>query len=108
MIERHKLVPVGDPLIQRGNPDYSDPGDACFVIEGKHYCPAANIMVGSSRGFVRVLQQGYDRGLYFSLTPMGARAVAKTLITAADRVDEQIAEAAAQLAATLAKKGQPE
>lgn len=98
MIERQRLVPVGDPLIQRGNPDYSDPGDACFVIEGKHYCPAVCIMTGSSRGFVRVMQHGSGSGLYFSLTPMGARAVAKTLINAADRIDQEMAAASVQLA----------
>lgn len=89
------------------DPDFAATQPACFMLRDKHFCPAHDAEVLSRDGFVIVGMTIGQRGLAVHFTPNGIRQLTADLLRIADQVEAMHAETAkAQLAATLAKKGE--
>lgn len=93
--------------IERGyDPDLDVSNPGCFRFDEIHYCAARHSSCLTRGPIVMLTLALGHRGLALHLTPEGARQYATDIIAIADKLEaEHTAQANAQLAATLARKG---
>lgn len=96
-----------DYFERAADPDFAATQPGCFVRRDKHFCPAQDTEVLSRDGFVIVAMTIGQRGLAVHFTPNGIRQLTADLLRIADQVEAMhLDHAKAQLAATLAQKGE--